>query len=859
MVHRSLAFLYIVILVFSSCRRAPTFSSIDIHLASNWEFHKAGDKVWLPAKIPGDVITDLFQNEKIDDPFVLDNEKKIKWIENEDWEYRTTFDAPLDVQRNDQVFLHFAGLDTYADIYLNGILMLRTDNMFRSWDIPCKGKLKERDNTLRIYFHSAVKTGMEKLKRLSYILPVSNEQAPEDERTSVFTRKAAFQYGFDGGPRMVSCGIWRPISLRAWSKAYITDIYLTPQQITTELADYTATIDVLASKEGVYDLNFYMDDTLIGSFFKIGLKSGVNHEKFNFQITKPNIWWCNGMGDHHLYNLKVEILQKKMAIAEKSQRFGVRKLELIQDSDKLGRNFYFRLNGIPVFMKGANYIPPDILITRVTNEKYEKLTNDAVASNMNMLRIWGGGIYENDSLYDLCDRKGLLIWQDFMFSGAMQPGDSAHLENIRQEAICNVKRLRNHPCLALWCGNDKNTLDWNKLGWKSKYPHEISEKIWNDNEKLFQHILPAVIKGNDPMTPYWISAPSSYNNQGPDNKSGNDQEWKVWFETAPFSAYYERPGRFVNEFGMQSFPSLKTLGSFATEDDFNARSPLMNFRQRCYMAWISSYMNGNQMIEDYIQMYYNDPSDFESFVYVSQVMQSEALKTAVESFRINRPGCMGALYWQFNDCWPTISWSSIDYYGRWKPAQYTLKRSFSNLLVVPRLTAGKVQIFAVNDSLASLKAELRLRLIDFDGHSISHQKDSIVLLPDTVQQIWQGSAEQLCPGPLAFKTCLLVQIRVNRKVIAENILYFTDPKFIDLPLPDISSEIKGVVNHFELVLVSDKLAKNVVLETSDKDASFSDNNFDLLPGRTLHLWVIYPGTREELQNDLKINSLVNSY
>ena len=200
---------------------------------------------------------------------------------------------------------------------------------------------------------------------------------------------------------------------------------------------------------------------------------------------------------------------------------------------------------------------------------------------------------------------------------------------------------------------------------------------------------------------------------------------------------------------MQSFPSLKTLGSFATEDDFNVRSPLMNSRQRCYMPWISSYMNGNQMIEDYIQMYYNDPSDFESFVYVSQVMQSEALKTAVESFRINSPGCMGALYWQFNDCWPTISWSTIDYYGRWKPAQYTMKKSFANLLVVPRISSGKIKIFSVNDSLASFKAELRLQVIDFDGRSISHLKDSILLLPDTVQQIWQGNEDQVCPGPLA--------------------------------------------------------------------------------------------------------------
>lgn len=842
-----------------SCRRYNPFQSAEIFLNENWKFRKAGDVEWLSAQVPGDVVSDLLNNGKISDPFFRDNEKKLQWIEKEDWEYQTSFDVPQDILKKDNVFLHFEGLDSYADVYLNEKLVLKADNMFRYWDIPCKNGLKERNNILRVQFHSAVKAGLQKLKQLSYVLPATNEQAPENERTSVFTRKAQYQYGWEWAPRFVNCGIWRTVSIRSWSMAQIADVVLDLQNLTKDTADYNANLTIEATREGSYDLSFLVDDKPIGDPFKLNLKKGINKPTFSFQISNPNIWWCNGMGDHYLYSLKVQLLLNDKPVSEIVQNFGIRKLELVQDSDAVGRSFYFKLNGVPVFMKGANYVPQDIFSSRITGSRYEQLIRDAAASNMNMIRIGGYGRYENDSLYTLCDKYGILVWQDFMFSNNMQPGDSGHLANIKTEAIQNVRKLRGHPCLALWCGNNNNLMGWEKWNWKGQYPEDISSKIWNDYEKLFHTILPAVIKNNDPKTAYWSSSPSSFGNKLPDKRSGDAHEWRVWNEAAPLTTYVDKPGRFVSEYGMQSFPSLKTLQSFARDTDLETRSPLMDFRQRSTMPWINPKFNGTQMILNYIQMYYNDPSDFESFVYLSQVVQAEALKTAIESHRIYRPQCMGSLYLQLNDCWPTMSCSTIDYFGRWKPAHYTVRKSFTNVLVVPQRSSGRLNVFAVNDSLSSLEAELKLKVMDFNGKQIWNETDTVMLRPDTVQLLWQGREDNICPQMLKSKVCMLTQLWIKGRVISENLLYFTDPKYLDLPVPDISYTIDGKLDHYDLIMVTNKFAKNVVLDTFEKDARFSNNNFELLPGRKLHISVNYSGTREELQNDLKIYSLANSF
>lgn len=859
MTTRLFLFVSLLLVVTASCKKKPYYQSVEISLNESWSFRKAGFGNWMPASVPGNVISDLLKNDKIEDPFFRDNEKKLQWIEKEDWEYRMQFDVPKDVLASDEIALRFAGLDTYADIYLNNQMVLKTDNMFRSWNLPCKGKLKERNNELRIYFHSPVKTGVQKLKQLPYSLPAPGEQAAEDEKTSAITRKAQFQFGCDFGPRLISCGIWRPVTLCAWSKAHISDIYLEPKDVTPQLADYNANINIKAFKPGIYDISFYVDDQLIDKPEKVYLKKGDNSEAFNFQITKPNLWWCNGMGSHYMYTLKVKLSQQGQEITEVVQKFGVRKLELVQNPDDVGHSFYFRLNGVPVYMKGATYVPMDVIDLQPGSERYKKLIDNAVGANMNMLRVWGGGIYESDTLYDLCDNNGILVWQDFMFANTWQPNDSLYFENVRQEAIENVKRLRNHPCMALWCGNNEELIAWKRWGWKNQFTKDVANKLWEGYNNLFSSILPEIIHEYNPAISYKNSTPSNFENELSDKKSGDEHDWRVWSEVAPITAYYDRPARFVSSFGMQSFPCMKTFHAFAADSDLDVSSAMVGFRQRCNLPWISPGMNGNMMIMNYVQMYYNEPSDFESFVYVSQVMQAEALKTAIEAQRINRPQCMGSIYWHLNDCWPGISWSTIDYYGRWKPAHYSIKHAYNNVLVVPRFNNGNITIYAVNDSVKSLDCQLLLKVVDFNGKQTWNYQDSVSLNPDTCQVLWKGSKDKFFPGFLNIRSCLVAKLVAGERAVAENILYFTDPKYLDLPMPDITWDVKEVDGRFEMVISTDKLAKNVVLDTYEKESRFSENNFDLLPGQKMTLWVTYPGTREDLLNDLKINTLVNSF
>ncbi|MDP4207712.1 MAG: glycoside hydrolase family 2 protein [Bacteroidota bacterium] len=856
-------FLFFCIFLAFSCnknKKVAIIPNVQIKLNDNWTFRKAGTNEWMPAQVPGNVISDLLNNEKIDDPFFQNNEKALEWIEKETWEYRTSFDAPLDVQKNDMVSLHFAGLDTYADVFLNEQLVLKADNMFRSWDVPCNGRLKERGNTLRVIFHPVVDEGMKKLRKLPYSLPAANENAPVGERTSIYTRKAAFQYGWDMAPRLLTCGIWRAVTLNAWSNAKISDIYLYPQNISKELADYLTFVEIQTTKEGDYELTLNIDNETVKAPVKVHLKLGKNIEKFNFQITNPNLWWCNGMGTHYLYTLQAELSKDNNLIADKTEKFGVRKLELVQEPDPTGRSFFFRLNGVPIFMKGANYIPPDVLTTRVSGERYSELISSVAESNMNMLRIWGGGIYENDSLYNECDRNGILVWQDFMFTSGLQPGDSTHLDNIRKEIAENIKRLRNHPCMALWCGNSKNLAFWGKMGWRNLFSKTIADQIWNNYQRIFYDIIPSAINTYSPHIPYWASSPSAYGDMPSDTTSGDWNDWSVWYGTEPFSAYTNRQsGRFVSEYGMQSFPYLRTLKSFAGDETLNPRSPIVEARQRSRMPWISSRTNGNQMIINYIQMYYNMPADFESFVYLSQVMQADALKTAIEAHRLQRPHCMGSLYWHLNDCWPTISWSTIDYFGNWKPAQYSVKRAFANISVIPRLEGDKVKVYIASDSLATVDATLKLQVIDFNGRELWSSSKPTVIKPNTSELLWSGNLGRICPEDQKIRAFLVASILTTQKTISDNLLYFIEPQYLDLPLVNIKYTITGQVNRFEMDISSSNLAKNVVLVTRLNDAHFSDNNFDLLPGQPRHVTIAYPGTKAELQNEIQLFTLVNSY
>ena len=820
------------IMILNACT-ATDDACVELTLDSGWEFRQAGESQWRTATVPGSVHSDLLQQGLIPDMFYRANEDSIQWIERVDWEYRTRFTPDAALRRAGYVELDFKGLDTYADVYLNDSLILQADNMFIAWQVPVSGLLRQGENELRIYFRSPVNVGLEKLRQLPYLLKATNEQAPEDERTNIFTRKAPFHYGWDWGPRLVTSGIWRPVHLRAWSLAAIEDIYIEKISVSPERAEYKAHLNVKAEQAGEYGARLVVQG-LAGEFSQSArMEPGVHTLTIPFSIENPSLWWTAGLGEPHLYSLDIDLYSGNRKIDGRSQRIGVRDIQLVQEPDEIGRSFRFELNGVPVFMKGANYIPSHTITPMVTPEVYSRVIADAVAANMNMLRVWGGAIYEEDLFYDLCDENGILIWQDFMFACALMPADEQHWDNIRKEAEYNVRRLRNHPSMALWCGNNENLTAWHHWGWKEAYPDSISQVLWNGYDKIFHQILRQAVAEHHPELTYWSSSPSSYIDRLPDRKSGDEHDWTIWFGQAPYENYLTNVPRFVSEYGLQAYPEVKTLRSVMEDGDLEWNSPMMDRRQRSRMDWITPGFSGNGMILRYLERYYPSPVDFAEVSYLSQLSQALAWRYAIEGHRRAMPWCMGSLYWQINDCWPTVSWASVDYYGTWKASHYMARRSFEPVLVTGYLETGRVNVHAVSDRLEELNGILRLELMDFDG-TVLKTEDIPFAVQNSSVRVLSRSVTEVLSGRDPRRSVLRLRLMQGEEVLAANNMLFTLPKNIDLPEVQIGMQAVREGSDWLLTLQSDSLAKDVYLST-EKEGRFSDNFFDLLPGETVEV------------------------
>jgi beta-mannosidase len=802
-----------------------------IEILKNWHFRQAGDDNWLDAVVPGTVHTDLKRHKLVSDPFYRMNENHVQWVEEKDWEYKTLFIVDNEALEQDVVEMFFEGLDTYADVYLNGKMILQADNMFIGWRVNCKPYLKAGDNEMRIYFHSPVKRGLEKLKAFGHHLPMPNEQSPVDNRTCVFTRKAAFHYGWDWGPRLVASGIWRPVRISAWSGAKIRDVYLVTQSIENNRAKIEVQMEIDVVRAGEYSVAIGIDGK--ESFQQQGgyFQSGLNSLGFDFHIDNPKLWWTNGLGEACLYDFEFQLLRDGQCLSSHRLRFGIRTLRHVQEADEAGHSFYFELNGVPVFMKGANIIPSKTITPEVTEADYRKMIGSAVDANMNMLRVWGGAIYEEDRFYELCSENGILVWQDFMFACALQPAIEEHLDNIRKEAEYNVKRLRNHACLALWCGNNEVLIGWYKWGWQEMFEPELQELIWKTYRQIFHDILPSAVQKLDRKTAYWPSSPATIDSQLPDRKSGDEHDWTVWFGQKPIEAFWDNVPRFVSEWGMQSMPDMATIRAFAEAGDLSLRSEVMRHRQRCRMDWLQPGFDGNDMIRWYIEQYFEPTDNFERLVYLSQLLQAMAYKTAIEAHRTAMPQCMGSLYWQLNDCWPTVSWSSVDFYFRWKAAHYAVKRAFAPIILTATNDGGKVDVFVVSDQLKPHYATLQIELMDFSGGIVFLEKREIVIRSFSAKLVFDKDFSDYLKDEHETNRLLNLSLYVENELIADNNLFFVKPKYLKLAAPDIRCKLNRIDNGYLLKLKSDNLVKGLKIILPDTDAQYSDNFFDLLPGR----------------------------
>ncbi|MDA1210138.1 MAG: glycoside hydrolase family 2 protein [Bacteroidetes bacterium] len=866
---RNLFLIGFSIFAFLSCgsKQEP----LQITLSKDWSFKAVGEQEWSTAEVPGTVHTDLMHLGLIQDPFYRLNEHELQWIDKKDWVYRCIFEVPKKILAQDHIALNFEGLDTYAQVRLNDSLILKSDNMFRHFNVPVKNLLKPQDNTLEILFESPINKGVEKFDALGYSIPMSGNdlakigQVEGQKEVSIFTRKAGYHFGWDWGPRLVTSGIWRPVSMEAWSGIKIQDLFVR-QNLKEDKAELTAEIEVLAletNQNASAQVEIFVDGEVLETK-PIALHSGVNHLKVPFVIDNPELWWPNGLGDQRLYDVGVRISQGQNT-DKTSQQVGLRTLELIREPDNFGTSFYFKVNGVPVFMKGTNYIPQDPFLTRPTSEHYKFLLESARDAHMNMIRVWGGGVYESDEFYALCDQYGLLVWQDFMFACAVYPGEPEFLDNIKQEAIDNVKRLRNHTSIALWCGNNESLSAWENWGWKEQVAKEqsqvIADSIWGSYDTLFHQLLPEVVAQYDGDRNYWSSSPSADMGVKEQYDSGDLHYWWVWWGKKAFEEYNTAIPRFMSEYGFQSFPEYNSVLKYTTAEDHDIYSEVMTSHQRSSI--------GNETIEEYMLRDYNKPKDFASYLYVSQLLQAKGIKIAIEAHRRHRDQCMGTLYWQLNDCWPVASWSGIDYYGKWKALHYTVKEAFKPYLLSQEIQENQMSFFVISDELDDASGQLLIELFDFEGKVLRQWNESILVQGNQTNPVFKIPMNALSQaGPINQLVITAEFHSENEALLAENKIYLVPPKDLNLPDPGISWSVSDFADHYAVTIKAARLAKNVFV-SSTLPGNFSENYFDLLPGEEKTITISKVSstalknhdleTFKTFDQSLKIQTLKDSY
>ena len=791
-------YLVLVVALLMSCQQKtqlPSFTSLD----TNWSFRSLNSNDWYPATVPGNIYSDLIDNKLIEDPFIGANETKVQWVADSTWVYQTRFDVSSNTLNKDHLQLHFEGLDTYANVYLNDSLILSSNNAFRNYKIPVKKLISSR-NTLAVHFAPTQIIEESEKSKLDYTLPEGNR---------VFTRKAQFQYGWDWGPKLNTMGIWKEVSLQAWDDSRIENVYLRKDSYTEKEARFTAIITLTSSPEKSTSVQVFAD----GQDFSLQIPTGKQTNQFEIPITieDPIFWWPHNLGTPHLYEVEVQLVQDGIVRDEVIVNHGVRNVSLIAEKDEHGQSFYFDVNGIPVYMKGANYIPQHSLQNRVTEEHYENLLQDAVDANMNMLRVWGGGIYENDVFYDLCDKKGILVWQDFMYACAMYPGDEAFLENAKQEAEDQLVRLRNHPSIVLWCGNNENSEGWNRWGWQDGKTQAQKDKIWEDYLKLFDSILPAEVAKHTQID-YWESSPK-YGRGNPKYQfEGDAHDWWVWHDGYPFEHFEDFVPRFMSEFGFQSFPSMDAMKFINQSEEIQIDTEGMRSHQK--------HHRGYELIDLYMERDYKVPENDEDYVYVSQLVQARGMRMGIEAHRRAKPYNMGTLYWQLNDCWPGISWSSIDHFGNWKALHYEAKKAFENVLISFERKGDEVGIYIVNDLLKNLEETLVLQLYDFKGN-VLWKSSKAISVPSNSSVVVES-----------FSIDHVEEIQWNQVMLEahygdhSSTYFFVKPKNLALENGDLDIETQKIDEGFSIGITPSVLQKNIMLITATK-GQFSNNYFDL--------------------------------
>lgn len=792
----------------------------ELTLNGEWKMKRTDETEWIDAVVPGSVFHDLLQAGKMEDPFFRDNEFDILELTKFDYEYRRSFFVEQAVLDHDTVLLRCDGLDTLCELSVNGTAVLKTNNMHRTYEADVKALLVAGWNEIHVIIRSATNYVLEKDKE--YHLTSCADAVPGISHL----RKAHSMFGWDWGPKLPDMGIWRDISIRGYDLGRIDDVYVTQRH-----EEGKVELEVAVGIKNWTNAGLQLRATLEtpdGRMLEAEVEDIGTASTLVLEVENPELWWPNNYGSQPLYTLRVSLIEGGRELDDTTLRIGLRTLTVKQEQDEWGESFAFEINGKSIFAMGANFIPEDNVFGRRSAERMEQLIQSCVEANYNCIRVWGGGYYADDYFYDLCDRHGLIVWQDHLYACGAYDFNDEFKENIRLETIDNMKRIRHHASLGIWSGNNELEYAWAYWGWVERY----GQKLKNDYLLQFEQYLPELSKSLDPNTFYWRSSPSSTGGiDDPNNEHIGDMHyWDVWHGRKPITEFRTLYPRFMSEFGLQSFPSLKTVETFTLPEDRNIFSYVMEAHQK--------NGTGNEKIMYYISEYFKYPKNFESLLYVSQLIQAEGMRCGVEHWRRNRGRCMGAVYWQLNDIWPGASWSSLDYFGRWKATHHAAKRFFAPVLASACEEGTQVALHVTNETLHRVDGQLCWRLMNHLSEVIQSGEAEVSMDSlSTREVIGLDFSETLNTKQKLRQSYLAFELIVDGKPISSGTVLFVKAKHFDFLDPGISASVTEEEERFVIRLESKAFAQFVSLDLKGADARWSDNVFDLPAGRPVSVVV----------------------
>ncbi|MCL2719516.1 MAG: glycoside hydrolase family 2 protein [Lachnospiraceae bacterium] len=820
-------------------------------LNGNWQLKIIGDNVFgigenlIPATIPGSVYSALLKNGLMPDPYYRDNELNALKLMDNDFEFSHTFIVSETMLQGDALFLRFDGIDTLADIYLNDVLLgfdgeYSAKNMHRIWEYKVSDVVIAGENHLRVKFYSPVK----------YIKAKNKEVFAGGSWDAIMgyphLRKAHCMFGWDWGPRLPDAGIFRDVTLVSYAESRFESVYITQEHFADKvILDFDVAVELLNGDDDYQiDVSVKRPENCEADMTSVSYNIDKAGDGLKVIIPEPKLWWPNGFGGQPLYPVCVKLLDSKgnlLDIWEK--RIGLRTMTVNTDADEWGNRFAHEINGVQIFAMGADYIPEDNIFSRITYERTERLLKDAIVANHNIIRIWGGGYYPEDFFFDLCDELGLVVWQDFMYACANYELTEDFEANIIQEKIDNIRRIRHHACLGLWCGNNEMEEQMLTKAWRP------SNKQKYDYIKLFEYIIPKILKEEDPQTFYWPSSPSSggnYDNPKDENR-GDAHYWGVWHGSEPLTEFRKHYFRYLSEFGFQSFPGIKTIESFTEPEDRNIFSYIMEMHQR------NSAANGKIM--NYLSATYRYPTDFECLIYASQLLQAEAMRAGIEHNRRHRGRCMGCVVWQLNDIWPVASWAGIDYFGRWKALHYYEKRAFAPIMISceeiseaterpypiaePAPFEKSARLHIANETRSEVTGTVHWSLRNPDSTVIERIPAKNDTGVTSKQSLMQGCQSVTIPPLDGFwldkidfadyserEMHLNYYFEVEGKAVSSGTCLFTPPKYHHFLDPRLTYSRAGN----KLTIKACAYAKNIEISAIDGDVWLSDNYFDMEAG-----------------------------